>query len=136
MSNKTSEAILPEGWQRARGFSYGMKSSGGTTIRVAGQVAQVTGAGVADGLGMGAQFAQSLANVVAVVETAGGSAGDIVMLRVYVTDIDAFNAAGAELGAAWMEHLGKHFPAMTLVEVTKLIDSNAVIEIEAEAVVD
>ena len=56
------------------------------------------------------------------------------MLRAYVTDIDAFNAAGPAVGAAWGQHLGKNFPAMTLVEVSRLLDPNAMVEIEGEAV--
>ena len=51
-----------------------------------------------------------------------------------VLDIDAFDAAGAAVGAAWGQHLGKNFPAMTLVEVSRLIDPNAMVEIEGEAV--
>lgn len=135
MADPISTAILPEGWTRARGFSYGMVSEGGRTVRVAGQVAQVAGGGVEAGLDMGRQFEMALANVVAVVKAAGGAPDDIVMLRAYVTDLDAFNAAGPAIGAGWRTHLGKHFPAMTLVEVTRLVDPEAVVEIEGEAVI-
>lgn len=135
MNDPISKPILPEGWQRARGYSHGIASSGGTTVRVAGQVAQVKGAAVEAGLDMGAQFALSLANVVSVVEAADGRAEHLVNLRAYVTDMDAFNNAGQSIGAAWADSLGRHFPAMTLVEVTKLFDANAMVEIEAEAVI-
>lgn len=135
MSDAISKAILPEGWQRARGYSHGVVSTGGTTIRVAGQVAQVAGGPVEGELDMGAQFALALSNVVTVVEAAGGKAEHLVNLRVYVTDMDAFNAAGKAVGVAWSDSLGRHFPAMTLVEVTKLFDARAMVEIEAEAVI-
>lgn len=135
MSEAKSTAILPEGWQRARGYSYAVVSTGGSTVRIAGQVAQVNGGAVEGGLDMGAQFALALSNVVTVVEAAGGKAEHLVNLRTYVTDIEAFNAAGPAIGAAWGEYLGRHFPAMTLVEVTKLFDSHALVEIEAEAVI-
>lgn len=128
-------AILPEGWQRARGFSYAVRSQGTRSVHVAGQVAAVEGnRSIAEGLDMGGQWAAALGNVVTLVREAGGAAENIVAMRVYVTDIDAFNAAGKAIGAAWAEHLGKHFPAMTLVEVSRLVDPHAVVEIEAEAV--
>ncbi|WP_365698239.1 RidA family protein [Phenylobacterium sp.] len=69
-----------------------------------------------------------------VVRAAGGEVGNIVMLRAYVTDMAEFNAGGAEVGEAWGATLGRHFPAMTLVGVTALVDPNARVEIEAEAV--
>jgi enamine deaminase RidA (YjgF/YER057c/UK114 family) len=135
MSDPISTAILPEGWQRAQGYSYGMVSTGGQTVRIAGQVAQIRGGAVEAGLDIGAQFALALGNVVEVLAAAGGKAEHLVNLRAYVTDMDAFNAAGKAVGAAWGEHLGRHFPAMTLLEVTKLFDANAAVEIEAEAVI-
>ncbi len=129
------EPVLPEGWSRARGYSHALVYSG-RTIRVAGQLAIENGTGpVPDDMSMGAQFAQALANVVACVEAGGGRAEAIVNLRVFVTDIAAFRAAGADIGAAWGPLLGKHFPAMTVVEITALYDPKAMIEIEAEAVV-
>lgn len=131
-----AKPILPAGWKRARGYSYAMASVGGTTVRVAGQVAIRDGQGPVDAsLDFGAQFDLALGNVVAVVTAAGGEPQHVMTLRAYVTDVDAFNQAGAAVGAAWGQHLGKHFPAMTLVEVSRLLDPNAVVEIEAEAVI-
>ena len=135
MADPISRPVLPEGWARARGYSYGTVSNAGRTVRVAGQVAQDKGGDVPAGLDMGAQFTRAIANVVEVVRAAGGAAENIVMLRAYVTDLDAFNAAGAAIGAGWRAHLGKHFPAMTLVEVTRLVDPEATVEIEGEAVI-
>ena len=56
------------------------------------------------------------------------------MLRAYVTDIEEYKNGGAQVGDAWRATLGRHFPAMTLVEVTRLMDANARVEIECEAV--
>lgn len=129
-------AILPEGWARARGYSYAVATAGGTTLRVAGQLAVRDGKGpVEAGLDFGAQFALALANVVAVVRAAGGEAQHVASLRAYVTDMAAFHASGAAIGEGWRASLGKHFPAMTLVGVTALVDPNAKVEIEAEAVI-
>jgi len=136
MPDNHLEAVLPANWQRARGYSYAMVSQGGRTVRVAGQIAVVKGKGPVDpALDFGQQFDRALGNLVTIVDAAGGIATDIAALRAYVTDIDAFNAAGAAIGEAWGRHLGKHFPAMTLVEVSKLLDPNAMVEIEAEAVI-
>ena len=73
-------------------------------------------------------------NLVAVLRAAGGEPQHLVMLRAYVTEMAEFNAAGAAVGAAWGETLGRHFPAMTLVQVQALIDPAAKVEIEGEAV--
>lgn len=128
------EAILPEGWARPRGFAHAVKSRGAVTIRVSGQLARVGNAGVEAGLSLGQQWRRALENLVTVVRASGADVGNIVLLRAYVTDMAEFNAGGAEVGAAWGETLGRHFPAMTLVAVSGLVDPNARVEIEAEAV--
>ena len=128
-------AILPEGWNRARGYSHAVRATGRTTLHIAGQIAMQDGnRSLAKDLDMGGQWNQGLANVATLVREAGGAPENIVAIRAYVTDIDAFNAAGPDIGQAWGRHLGKHFPAMTLVEVSRLIDPHAMVEIEAEAV--
>lgn len=134
MSDIDYKAILPEGWPRPRGFAHAVSSKGATTIRVAGQLGRIGGDPVAPGLSLGEQWRLALANVVTVVRAAGGDIGHIVMLRAYVTDMAEFNAGGASVGEAWAATLGRHFPAMTLVGVTALVDANARVEIEAEAV--
>ena len=128
-------AVLPEGWTRPRGFSQAVSSRGATTIRVSGQLARVGGEPIPAGLSLGEQWRRALTNLVTVVRAAGADIGNIVLLRAYVTDMAEFNAGGAEVGEAWAATLGRHFPAMTLVAVTALVDPNARVEIEAEAVV-
>jgi enamine deaminase RidA (YjgF/YER057c/UK114 family) len=134
MSDIDYRAVLPEGWPRPRGFSHAVVARGATQVRIAGQVGVVRGEdGVAADADMGLQWARALASVVTVLRAAGGRPEHLIMLRAYVTDIGEFNRAGAAVGKAWAERLGKHFPAMTLVQVSGLIDPNAKVEIEGEA---
>jgi len=128
------QAILPEGWARPRGFAHAVSSRGATTIRVSGQLARAGNASVAVGLTLGEQWRLALENLIVVVRAGGGDIGNIVLLRAYVTDLAEFNAGGAMVGEAWAATLGRHYPAMTLVGVTGLVDPNARVEIEAEAV--
>ncbi|MDP6875047.1 MAG: RidA family protein [Alphaproteobacteria bacterium] len=135
MSDIDYQAVLPEGWNRAGGFSYGVVANGARVLRIAGQIAATEGNKPVDpGLDFGGQWERAMGNLVTVLRAAGGEPANLVMMRAFVTDIDAFNSAGAAVGAAWGTHLGKHFPAMTLVEVSRLIDPNAMVEIEGEAV--
>ncbi len=127
--------FLPEGWTRPRGFSHAVVAQGTKSVRIAGQIGrESTQARIPPGTDAGTQWHVALGNVVAVLKAAGGEPGHLVALRAYVTDIAEFNAAGARIGAAWGATLGKHFPAMTLVQVSALIDPNAKVEIEAEAI--
>ena len=130
------QPIIPAGWKRAKGFSYGMLARCGNILSIAGQLAVTQGAAnVAQGLSLGEQFVLCLQNVVSVVRAAGGEPGDISALRAFVTDIAAFKSAQAQIGTAWREILGAHFPAMTLVEVSALFEENALVEIEATAII-
>ncbi len=135
MSAIDYQSVMPEGWDRARGFSWGVVANGSRILRIAGQIGgEKGGVPVEPGLDFGGQWERALGNLVAIVRATGGEPENIVMLRAFVTDTEAFNASGAAIGAAWGQHLGKHFPAMTLVEVSRLLDPNAMVEIEGEAV--
>lgn len=128
-------AILPEGWTRPRGFSHAVVAKGTRSIRIAGQIGRAPGQeAIPAGTDAGAQWKVALENLVTVLKAAGGEPQQLVALRAYVTDIAEFNASGAAIGAAWSATLGRHFPAMTLVQVTALIDPNAKVEIEGEAI--
>ncbi|MFN5512069.1 MAG: RidA family protein, partial [Burkholderiales bacterium] len=112
MSDIGYTAVLPEGWARPRGFSHAVVARGTTQIRIAGQIGVVRAAtGDPCDLDMGAQWAKALEKLVTVLQAAGGQPQHLIMLRAYVTDIDEFNRAGAAVGKAWSETLGKHFPA-------------------------
>ena len=120
----------PEALGRPRGWNNGMlASAGGRVLFVAGQI------GVGGGTTLAAQFGAALANVLCVVEEAGGTVADIGRLTIYVTDMDAYRGSLGEVGAAYRAVFGKHFPAMALVAVTELVDPRAVVEIEATAVI-
>ncbi|NDG38900.1 MAG: RidA family protein [Betaproteobacteria bacterium] len=134
MSDIAYQTVLPEGWPRPRGFSHAVVARGATQVRIAGQIGVVRGEpSVAADADMGTQWAQAMANLVTVLRAAGGQPEHLIMLRAYVTDIGEFNRAGAAVGKAWAETLGKHYPAMTLVQVSALIDPAAKVEIEGEA---
>lgn len=134
MSDIAYRTVLPEGWPRPRGYAHAVLAQGGTQIRVAGQIGRLPEqAAVEPGADFGVQWGRAMANLVAVLAAAGATPAHVLALRVYVTDLAQFNASGAAIGAAWAQTLGRHFPAMTLVQVSALVDPNAVVEIEAEA---
>ncbi len=128
------KAVLPEGWPRPRGYSNGVVATG-TVLAIAGQIGW-NAEGRFEHRDFVGQFDQALANVVAVVEAAGGRPGDLVKMTVYVTDLDAYRAALGALGAVWKRRVGRHFPAMALVGVTGLVEREALVEIEALAVLE
>lgn len=135
MSDIAYTPILPEGWPRPRGFSHAVVATGTRSIRIAGQIGREPGqAHIPADADAGTQWGIALSNLVTVLKAAGGRPEHLVALRAYVTDIAEFNAAGAAVGAAWGATLGRHFPAMTLVQVSALIDPNAKVEIEGEAI--
>jgi enamine deaminase RidA (YjgF/YER057c/UK114 family) len=135
MSDIGYQAILPEGWPRPRGFAHAVVAAGTRSVRIAGQIGREAGAPhVAPDADLAAQWRIAMGNLVSVLKAAGGEPQHVVMLRAYVTDIADFNRSGAAIGEAWGATLGRHFPAMTLVEVSALIDPNAKVEIEGEAI--
>ena len=135
MSDINYQAVLPEGWARPRGFSHAVVAKGTRSVHIAGQLGREPGqAQVAANSDMGAQWRHALSNLLTVLRAAGGEPGNLVMLRAFVTSIAEFNAAGAAIGEAWSATLGRHFPAMTLVQISALIDPNAKVEIEGEAI--
>jgi enamine deaminase RidA (YjgF/YER057c/UK114 family) len=135
VSDINYKAVLPEGWIRPRGFAHAVVATGTRSVRIAGQLGRAPGESqVAANADMGTQWRLALANIVTVLKAAGGEPANLVMLRAFVTSIAEFNNSGAAIGAAWAETLGRHFPAMTLIQVSALIDPNAKVEIEGEAI--
>jgi len=128
----TTITVQPEGWKPAKGYANGMIAEG-RVLFVGGQIGwnaqQVFE--VQDFIG---QMSQALRNIRDVVETAGGSIADITRLTWYVTDKQEYVARQAEVGAAYRDVMGYHFPAMTMVVVSALVEDEAKIEIEATAV--
>jgi len=132
----TFDFINPESLGAPRGYSNGVLTSvAGRLLFVAGQIGwNEKQAIVSDDFV--AQFDRALANVVTVVTEAGGSPQQIARLVMYVTDKNEYRTRREEIGRCYRAHLGKHFPAMVLVEVKSLLDDSAKVEIEAIAVLN
>jgi enamine deaminase RidA (YjgF/YER057c/UK114 family) len=126
--------VAPEALAPAVGFSHGIVSAEGHTLHVAGQIAVDADGALAEG-DFATQFDVALANVLAVVEAAGGAAGHVVAMTVFTTDIDGYRASRRELGAIWRRQMGLHFPAMALIGVAALVEPGALVEITAVAVI-
>ncbi|MEO5972079.1 MAG: RidA family protein [Sphingomicrobium sp.] len=127
------KTLLPPGWSRPRGYANGI-SARGRLIVTAGVVGwDEHERFVADTLA--GQFAQVLRNIVAILAEDGAKPEHLVRLTCYVTSIDDYLAGAKEIGAAWREIIGPHYPAMALVEVVRLVEPAARVEIEATAVV-
>lgn len=123
--------LLPEGWPRPKGYSNGMVAEG--RIVVTGGVVGWDAAG-RFASGFVAQARQTFENIAAILGEAGAGPEHLVRLTWYVTDIEEYRAAGRDLGAAYRAVFGRHFPAMAAVQVVRLVEPEARIEIEATAV--
>ena len=125
--------LHPPGWKPAKGFSNGVVAEG-HTIFLAGQVGWNAEQHF-ESEDFVAQARQALANIVTLVAEAGGRAEHITRLTWFVLDKQEYLSRLSELGAAYRSVMGKHFPAMTLVQVGALVEDEARLEIEATAVV-
>lgn len=126
------EILQPPGWPRPRGYSNGVAASG-RQVHVSGMVGW-DAAGQFRSDDFVQQARQALENVVAVLREAGAGAGHIVRMTWYVLDKREYLDAGAALGAAYREVIGRHYPAMSAVQVVALMEDRARVEIEATAV--
>ena len=125
-------AVNPDSLARPVGFSHGMKGSG-DIVFVAGQIGwNREGRMVSDDLAL--QFAQALENVLDVVWAAGGAPTSVARMTVDGTDQADYVRKRKAIGEAWRKRMGKHYPAMSLVEVKALVEDDAKVEIEATAV--
>lgn len=124
--------IQPEGWARPRGYANGVLAEG-RLLAIGGQIGW-TGRQIFEAHDFVGQFDQTLANIVAVVEAAGGAPEHVVRMTAYVTDLAVYRASLAALGPVWKRHFGRHYPAMALVGVTGLVEPEALVEIESWAV--
>ena len=131
------EILQPAGWVPPAGYANGVVAvvARGRLVFVAGQSGwdPETGAFASDDFA--AQAAQALRNVAAVLRTAGAEPRHLVRLTWFITDKAAYLAARREIGRAYREILGRHFPAMSVVVVAALLEDRARVEIEATAVV-
>ena len=127
--------INPESLGAPRGYSNGvLAEAGGRLLFIAGQIAwNEEQQMVSDDLV--AQFDRALANVITVVTEAGGRPNQIARLILYVTDKSDYQRRMKEIGERYRARMGKHFPAMVLVQVAGLLDDRAKVEIEGMAVI-
>lgn len=127
------EVLQPPGWARPRGYANGIAAEG-RQVFVSGQIGwDAEQRIVSDDFAR--QARQALANIAAVLAAAGAKPEHLVRLTWFVTSRDEYNAALSEIGAAYREIIGKHYPAMSVVIVAGLLEPRAKVEIEATAVV-
>lgn len=127
-----TEYLRPDGWKRPGGYSDGTKGSG-DLVFVAGQIGRAEDGTLAKGFV--SQARQALKNIVAVLESGGAGPEHVTRLTWYVVDIDEYRAVRGDVGKVYRDVMGKHYPAMSLVEVNRLLENGARVEIEATAVV-
>jgi len=128
------QILQPPAWARPRGFANGIAVKGGTTVYIAGQVGY-TGQGEWREKAFAGQFRQALANILEVLAEAGGRPEHLVRLTWYVLDKQEYLGALKEVGAAYRELIGRHYPVMAVLQVSGLVEAGARLEIEATAVI-
>ncbi|MDH4192507.1 MAG: RidA family protein [Betaproteobacteria bacterium] len=126
--------LQPPGWARPKGYSNGIAVKGGSTVYIAGQVGWDRECRFASA-DFASQFRQALVNILAVLTEAGGGPQHIVRLTWYVVDCEEYRAALSQVGGAYREVMGRHYPTMSVVQVAGLVEPGARLEIEATAVV-
>jgi enamine deaminase RidA (YjgF/YER057c/UK114 family) len=134
-SPASPQVVLPDGWPRPRGYAQALRvPAGRELVFVAGQIGWDETERLVSG-DFPVQFERALQNCVTVVRAAGGDARDIVRFTMYCTDRNAYLMNRRLVGEAYRRVMGEHYPAMSLVEVSALIEAGALIEIEATAAV-
>jgi enamine deaminase RidA (YjgF/YER057c/UK114 family) len=126
--------VNPPSLARPSGFSHAVVAAPGHTVYLAGQTAQgpdgaIQGATIVD------QFEVAASNLRTALEAAGGRPEHLVSVQIFTTDIAAYRTERKAIGAAYRRHFGRHYPAMALLEVKELFDPQALVELQAVAVV-
>ena len=124
--------VNPETLVRPVGYSHAAVGQG-TCVRLAGQIGSDVSGRVVDRDDLVAQFARALDNLLVALRAAGGEPTDVASLRIYTTRVGEYRARLKEIGAAYRERFGRHFPAMALLGVAELFDDGALVEIEGVA---
>jgi len=125
------EAVNPPDWEKPKGYANGMLVDG-VRLYTGGQIGWNKDQ-VFEHQDFVGQLEQTLANIAAIVQAAGGEVTDIVRLTWFITDKKAYMANQKEIGAAYRKVMGRHFPSMSVVVVAALIEDAALVEIEATA---
>lgn len=127
------DRLNPPDLARPSGFSHAVVATGGRLVFLAGQTAldvegRVTGEGVV------AQFRQALSNLLAALREAGGEPAHLAKVTIFATDPEDYRSHAAEIGAVWRELAGRDYPAMALIGIVRLWDTEALVELEGIAV--
>jgi enamine deaminase RidA (YjgF/YER057c/UK114 family) len=125
--------VNPASLPKPRGYSHAVVAPAGKIVFVAGQIGCDAG-GALVSPDLVAQFELALANAVEAVRAAGGPAGAIARLTIYVVDMAEYRSRLKEMGEAYRRVMGRHYPAMAVLEVKGLFDPGAKVELEATAV--
>ena len=128
------ERINPEDLPRPSGFSHAVTATGGRLIFLAGQTGYGPGGQIAPG-GVVPQFGQALTNLLTALRAAGGEPADLVSLTIYAVDLADYRAQAREIGKVWQRLCGRDYPAMAAIGVSRLWDTDALVEIQGFAVV-
>ncbi|MEU6253451.1 RidA family protein [Streptomyces sp. NPDC047043] len=129
----STERVNPPELSPATGFSHAVVATGTRVVFLAGQTAlDADGKVVGDTLPE--QFERALGNLLSALRAAGGAPGDLARVTVYATDIAAYRVHAPELGRIWRESAGRDYPAMAVVEVVRLWDTQAMVELDGFAV--
>ena len=127
------KVLQPPSWAQPRGYANAIAVKGGTTVYVAGQVGWRNGTW--ETKDFAGQFRQALANILEVLAQAKGRPEHIVRLTWYVVDREEYLASLKAVGEAYRELMGKHYPTMSVMQVSALVEAQARLEIEATAVI-
>ena len=127
------KTLLPPGWPRPKGYANGVSAAGRVIV-----TAGVVGWNAEERFereDLAGQFRQILVNMLAILAEDGAGPEHIVRMTCYVTDVDDYRRSLSDIGAAWRDLIGRHFPAMAVIGVSALVEPKAKIEIETMAVV-
>ncbi len=128
------ERVNPPSLARPSGFSHAVVATGGRLVFLAGQVALGADGAIVGGT-IAEQFDRALANLLEALRAAGGSPEHLASLTVYVVGLDDYRSQGSEIGLAWRRLVGREYPAMAAVGVSRLWDPAALVEIQGYAVI-
>ncbi|MFC7984680.1 RidA family protein [Streptomyces sp. NPDC057336] len=129
----TTERLNPPELSPPTGFSHAVVATGTRVVFLAGQTALDTD-GKVTGDTLPVQFEQALTNLLTALRAAGGTPADLARVTVYATDVAAYRTHAAELGRTWRRLAGRDYPAMAVVEVVRLWDERALVELDGFAV--
>ena len=128
------ERINPDDLPRPSGFSHAVAASGGRLVFLAGQTGYGADGQIVPG-GVVPQFERALGNLLTALQAAGGEPRDLITLTIYAVDLAGYRAQGGDIGKVWQRLCGRDYPAMAAVGVSRLWDTDALVEIQGIAVV-